>query len=206
MVRKLAPLIKRKCIRCGAPFAALKWRVLHGVAKYCGQKCSCAAAREAHRKIREATFEKRFWAKLDKRAGPHSCWEWPKSRTNSRHYPNTYFKRRHVSAHRVAYELHYRKSPGKFHVCHTCDNRRCCNPAHLWLGTPSDNIRDCVNKGRWNCGNRPRGDASPLCTIPYVRVQQIRKAAGGMREIGRKFGISHGTVSRNKRGLVRVEA
>ena len=51
-------------------------------------------------------------------------------------------------AHRYAYYKHYKKYPGKLMVLHSCDNRRCINPEHLFLGTNTDNMRDAIAKGR----------------------------------------------------------
>ena len=59
--------------------------------------------------------------------------------------------------HVVVWEAHNAqpKPPGMV-IMHSCDNPACCNPEHLVLGTQSDNIRDCVAKGRWNGGIKPK--------------------------------------------------
>jgi hypothetical protein len=56
-----------------------------------------------------------------------------------------------ISAHRAAWALVHGSIPDGAHVLHHCDVRNCVNPNHLYLGTPSDNMRDRADRGRmWN--------------------------------------------------------
>lgn len=86
----------------------------------------------------------RFWAKVDKSG---DCWEWQGIRQRQG-YGRVRRDKKLVYAHRLAYELTYGPIPDGLLVCHHCDNPPCCNPAHLFLGTNADNMRDCAEKRR----------------------------------------------------------
>ena len=75
------------------------------------------------------------------------CIEWTKSITREG-YSQVSYKARRYSGHRLMWILH-RGDPGKLFVCHKCDNRKCLNIDHLFLGTIFDNQRDAVEKGRY---------------------------------------------------------
>src|SRR5262245_34081781 len=86
----------------------------------------------------------RFWMRV-RRSG--RCWEHDGA-LDSAGYVQFYAARQRTTAHRWAYTFFYGAIPPGQSVCHTCDNRRCVRPNHLWLGTTADNNRDRDAKGR----------------------------------------------------------
>ena len=128
----------------------------------------------------------RFWSKVD-RSG--DCWLWTGSFLKDG-YGQFRLNRTTVTASRLAWELTYGSIPVGMLVCHKCDNPPCCNPAHLFLGTPRDNRRDCAAKGRVTAWKAVVTKADTL-------VIRAAYAAGGVTqaELGRQFGISQTSVS-----------
>ena len=94
--------------------------------------------------------------------------------------------------HRMTYEKFHGIIPKGMFVCHTCDQRDCYNPAHLFLGTPQDNTNDMIHKGRMSCGQK-----SPRSKLNNDQVREIfHKRYNGMfyRDIAKIYGISKNTV------------
>lgn len=117
---------------------------------------------------------------------PAECWPWPKAK-NSKGYG--IFHRVGAPsklAHRAVWEATHGQIPDGLCVCHHCDNRACCNPTHLFLGTHDDNMKDMVAKGR-----RGRGNAK----LTDDQVRAIRAANGTQKSIALMFGIDDSSVS-----------
>lgn len=93
------------------------------------------------------------------------CWEWKRATNNIGYGMFRWATGIMRTAHRVSYELFKGPIPKGLVVCHTCDNPKCVNPDHLWLGTMKDNHTDMVNKGRYN--GRPKGFKTPLKTCKH---------------------------------------
>jgi len=101
----------------------------------------------------------RFWAKVAKSDG---CWLWTGARA-SNGYGSFRFADRPcaTAAHRAAWELACGPIPHGMHVLHRCDNPPCVNPAHLFLGTHLENVRDREAKGRGNHDRQRNGLRTP---------------------------------------------
>lgn len=93
------------------------------------------------------SLEVRLWSKIDKK-GPDDCWNWIGSPKEGYGHIKAFGRKTSYLTHRIAFILAFGEIPSGIYVCHKCDNKRCCNPNHMFLGTPKDNTQDMLNKGR----------------------------------------------------------
>ncbi len=130
---------------------------------------------------------------VDKSGGDDACWNWKYSITTGGYgqfsiggHPNY--------CHRYAYRLEYGEIPDGLSVLHKCDNRKCCNPKHLFLGTQKDNLEDMRRKGRGGHLPRWKKMGSPAGKVKEDDVKRIREEFDGIGtmilDASKKYGIS----------------
>lgn len=114
--------------------------------------------------------DERFWTHVEK---SQNCWNW-KSRTSPfGHGMFSLAKNNAVFAHRYSWYLSNGEIPDGMQVLHKCDNPRCVNPNHLFLGTQADNVNDMVSKGRAK-GGVLKGSDNPKAKLTEGQTEEIK--------------------------------
>lgn len=134
--------------------------------------------------------EQRIARYADKASHPDGCWVWT-AYVNPNGYGTLFWEGKKHFAHRISWEaVHGPISPGMF-VCHTCDNRRCVNPNHLWLGTQADNVADMVVKGRRQMA---KGEESGRAVLSENDVRAIRRSKENQKTLAAVYGVGKNTI------------
>lgn len=173
------------CRQCGEAF--------EGPAPYrgggfCSHRCYGAA--------KTVPWRERFWGKVERGDG---CWLW-RGTLDPTGYGVFWIDGQNRRAHRLSYILAHGPIADGLFVCHRCDNPRCVNPEHLFLGTPGENTADAKAKGRMATGER-QGCAKLRDTdIPPIREALSRHES--TFRIAERFGVSQKTIMNIKQGRV----
>lgn len=151
--------------------------------------------------VKRENLEKRYWPKVAVR-GPNECWEWSAKAKHAYGYGRmTAGRGVHLKAHQIGWAIANGPIPAGLLVCHKCDNPSCSNPAHLFLGTQVDNMRDAAQKGRASAPPHWFGEAHPRSAIKDIELEQIRQDKRPVRLIADQFGVSQKTIYRIRQGL-----
>lgn len=137
----------------------------------------------------------RFFDKIEK---TDYCWNF-KGANRGNGYGCIKFNRKVVDAHRISWIIHFGEIPNGLFVCHKCDNRKCVNPDHLFLGTQKDNMSDCRDKHRlvtpigvrFMKGRYPKNTKIP--ELLAIEIKDVVKNRGikKLKEIANDFNVPY---------------
>lgn len=151
-----------------------------------------------HLRQNSEVVEMRFWEKVNVKSGSE-CWEWTGcisgDEKDGGYGSFVDGARRQVKAHRMAWIITNGNISEGICVCHKCDNRKCCNPEHLFLGTQKDNMIDCSKKNRIN---KMVGELAPMVKLTEVKVNEIREwykpGRVTMKQLAKDYGVARTTI------------
>lgn len=163
--------------------------------------------------MQRSPLSERFFSKVVRASDPEACWAWTGSKTAHGYGRLQSGGRggRVLKAHRASWEIHHGPLTSEAHVCHRCDNPECTNPAHLFLGTHAENMRDASAKGRWvekgRGISRNAGRLNGQARLSDDQIKTIRTlcASGAtQRDVAAQFGVAKSYVSQVVNGLRRA--
>lgn len=188
-----------KCKNCLIEFSAIKKK-----RKYCSRKCSGIsqtnnsfyniATKEQKIERLRYKFEKFVIKNKDQ------CWKWKGSWSGG--YPQLNVNKKNIKAHRASYLINVNEIPNRMLVLHKCDNRECCNPDHLFIGTQKDNMRDMINKGRSNNVRGEECSFSKLKINDVLKIKLMIKNGILLSNICKIYNVSHTLIRKIKNNKV----
>ncbi len=155
--------------------------------------------------------EERFWRHVNKdgptvrpELGPCEVWTGGRVGEYGAFHPSTGVSE---LAHRWIFARRHGPIPEGFHVLHRCDNPPCIRDEHHFLGTPLDNSRDCIQKGRSATGDQiaHHGEGHGMSKLTWALVYEIRRRhpkspgrgnPGTLSATARELGVTSGLVSK----------
>jgi len=146
--------------------------------------------RKCASKKRIKTLENNFWPNIRK---TDSCWIWTGGILQSGGYGYVTYLGNDFRAHRLSWILHKGEIPKGFEVCHKCDNPPCVNPAHLFLGTHNDNMRDMKQKKRCALGERHGLHKLTTEQVKKIRSEYVRGIITH-KMLGEIYGVDRHTI------------
>jgi hypothetical protein len=145
------------------------------------------------------TLKERFFSKVE--CIPfHTCWEWigAKSKKGYGSFWSGDYSIGTIETHRQSWIIHNGAIPNGMHVLHKCDNPSCVNPAHLFLGTNMDNVKDMRDKGRNVNPPIHIGEANPISILTEDQVKIIKNEWEGYKgqqaALARRFKVHRSTI------------
>ena len=169
------------CLQCGTVFT----RQAVGAMKFCSRRCS-----NQHSNAKRQNTVAKFWSQVAVGA-PDECWPWI-GFTDPAGYGAVGWRGKRQLAHRLALSLTDGDWKTTLLVRHTCDNKPCCNPAHLRRGTHLDNTRDAIERGLFRAP--PRGELHAKAKLTDRQAMTIRLSTEPSKEVAARYGVCVGTV------------
>lgn len=185
--------MKTICKLCGKEYNSKPFLIKNGKSKYCSKLC--------YYEDRKSSYLDRFFKKIEK---TKSCWIW-KGGLDKDGYGQFNFKENninnHVRSHRFSYFLHKGEIPINMNILHKCDNPKCVNPDHLFIGTTQDNVNDRQRKGRSYNGDNllkiiKRGEENNMSKLKEKDIIEIRKLSATLKQnkIAKMFNVERHTI------------
>lgn len=133
------------------------------------------------------------------------CWLWTAAyhgKGEKRSYGIIRVHGKNWKSHQLSYVLFHGPIPDGLCVLHKCDTPSCCNPDHLYTGTRKDNMADALRRNRVSRDSKNVGEKNGARRLTESVVRKIHASQMSIPNVAKKFGVSKGTVSGIRSGLL----